>query len=121
MRAHGFSVRASTKSADCEGFDVSSMRRDEIPVIAVSNDLTGSGSDASNREGWMSCLLRRGPLWGSKPRIDLNAPPNSPIFSGRKAEFSYQNVECSLYPSDDEHADAQIARANGAFRALLSR
>lgn len=120
FKAHGFSVRISTTSTDCQGFDASAPR-DQLPAYAISNDLEFLGTPAAKREGTLSCLLRNGPIWGRKLKSNLNAPPSSPIFKGRKAEFFYKNLECTLYPSSGDDAEAQVRRLDQAFAVIVSR
>ena len=120
FKAHGFSVRASTTSPDCQGFDPS-LPHDQLPAYAISNDPEWSGTPAANREGRLSCLLRKGPIWGPKLKTNAKAPPSSPIFHGRKTEFFYKNLECTLYPSAGDHANAQVRRLDRAFAVIVSR
>lgn len=63
----------------------------------MSNDDPATGNDDDARdEGWVTCSVFRGPLPGRRLEADLDAEPDSPIFSGRKAEFRLANVDCRL-------------------------
>src|ERR1051326_2463810 len=100
LRKHGFSVRSSTTSDLCQSFDPS-LRGAERPAFEISNEASGSYDEVQQKEGALSCILRRGPIWGSKLQTDLRAAPASPIFNGRKARFWFENLECTLYPGGD--------------------
>jgi hypothetical protein len=120
FKQHGFSVRISTTSTDCQGYDPKSFRPGELPAYSISNDPDWQGTPASEREGNLSCTVYKGPIWGSKLKKDLHAAPNSPIFSGRKAEFRYQNLECTLYPPEGDEG-AHVRRIDQAFDAIVRR
>src|SRR5215210_1498371 len=96
FRKQGFSARTSTTSRDCGGFDVADG--DEAPGFAVSN--TDAAGRAPGSEGTLYCLLRQGPIWGPTLELDADAKPSSPIFTGKKAEASLANLECTLYPDE---------------------
>ena len=111
FRAEGFSVRSLDESFYCEpsNFD------GEAAIADVSNQEGPDGAD--EREGWAACHVYRD--GGSPPyRLDsdLEVGPDSPIFSGTKAQFSLANVSCSLYPSFE--GDAGAAQARKALAAM---
>jgi hypothetical protein len=110
LKTQGFHASSSTTSDLCGAFDPS-VRGAEVAAYEVS-------TAQEHGQPWVSCILRRGPLWGHELRKDLDAAPDSPIFSGRKAEVSFENVECSIYPSDDDRADAEIRRFSAAIDAI---
>jgi hypothetical protein len=116
LRTHGFSVRSSTTSRDCGGFDVSDA--DEAPGFAVSN-ADGAGR-APRGEGTLYCLLRQGPIWGRTLEFGADAKPSSPIFTGRKAEASFANLECTLYP-EKRNAAERVRALRRALRELAAR
>ncbi|MGZ8741013.1 MAG: hypothetical protein ACXWZ8_10505 [Gaiellaceae bacterium] len=120
FKQHGFSVRISTTSTNCQGFDAAFLNTPEAPAYSISNNPEWENSEISDREGTLSCLLHKGPVWGSKLKRDLHAAPNSPIFSGRKAEFRYENLDCTLYPPEGRE-DAQVQRLDRAIAVIVSR
>ena len=115
FRKHGFSVRSSTTSRDCKGFEVTDT--DEAPGFAISNTADDGRSPAD--EGTLYCLLRQGPIWGTTLRFDGKAKPSSPTFGGKKAEASFANLECKLYP-DDRNARDRIRVFRQAMRELAA-
>jgi hypothetical protein len=72
------------------------------------------------RQGTVFCGLRRGPIWGRKLEQDLDAPASSPIFSGEKATFSVENVECTVYPNGDE-TGRQVRNMAAAMKEIARR
>jgi hypothetical protein len=113
LRKHGFSVRSSTTSEDCKGLAV--FNADEAPGFAISNTDALGGSPGD--EGTLYCLLRQGPIWGKKLEFNGNAKPSSPIFSGKKAEASFTNLECKLYPNGS-NADDRVSAFRQAMQEL---
>lgn len=89
FRSVGISAIASTKTADCDAADSST-------AYAITN----AGRD--DKEGLLSCLLQRTPLYRPVLDLDLKAPSYSPMFSGRKATFYFANISCFYYPDTDE-------------------
>jgi hypothetical protein len=96
LARHDVTVRAHYDGVICGGAIGS---RDEEMPVELSNE---QDEAAMEREGTVFCGLRRGPIWGRKLEQDLDAPASSPIFSGEKATFSVENVECTVYPNGDE-------------------
>ncbi len=110
MHRYDFTVRPDRDSVICGGLG---SEAEEMPV-----ELTNSLDDEiAEREGTVFCGVRRGPIWGPKLEKDLDAPASSPIFSGRKAEFSVANVECSIYPNGPR-SGAQIRRMERAMEEI---
>jgi hypothetical protein len=119
LRRHGFTVYPDPRDAICD-----TPVAERMPV-SVSNvffqgphENIEAHNEVTEREGHVSCGLRRGPIWGWKLEEDLEAPPASPIFSGDKAEFSFANLECTLYP-DGEGGDDQVRRLQRAVQELV--
>jgi hypothetical protein len=110
FRKHGFSVRSSTTSEDCKGFLVTDAN--DAPGFAISNT-TGTGGSPGD-EGTLYCLLRQGPIWGNELKFNGRAKPASPIFSGKKAQATFTNLECTLYPKGTNAGDRV-----GAFRQAM--
>jgi hypothetical protein len=117
LRKHGFAVRSSTNSDLCQAFDPSLGGNDRA-AFEISNGGSASPDDVEQNEGTLSCILRKGPIWGAKLQKDLDAPSASPIFNGRKAEFYVENVDCVLYPGGHE-PDAQVSRLERALESLV--
>jgi hypothetical protein len=69
-------------------------------------------------EGTIDCLLSKRSIYAGKPQTDLHAPAYSPIYHGRKAEFSFANVDCVLHAGDAK-ADEQVARFALAVSELV--
>ena len=91
------------------------FREIDVPVpermpVSVENE-------SNERDGHLFCGLRRAPIWGWNLSADVDAPPASPVFAGDKAEFSFANLECTLYPRG-ERGDEQIGRLQSAVREL---
>jgi hypothetical protein len=74
----------------------------------------------SRREGHIGCGLRRGPIWGPTLESDLDAPPASPIFSGKKAEFKLANLECTIYP-EGPRSGVQVRNLQRAMQLFARR
>ena len=106
LRHYGFPVQRAGDQAVC----------DAAPGERMPVSLTNYDHDEATP--FVSCGLRREPIWGWKLDEDLDAPPSSPIFSGRKAEFSFANLECSVYP-EGEDTDQQIRRMQRAVHELV--
>jgi hypothetical protein len=106
LRRHGFMVERVRDDAIC------AAPPDERMPVSLTN------YDRDEATPFVSCGLRRGPIWGWKLDENLDAPPSSPIFSGRKAEFSFANLECSIYPEGDE-TEVQIRRMQSAVHELV--
>ena len=68
-------------------------------------------------QGTVFCGLRRGPIWRGKLEQDLDAPASSPIFSGEKATFSVEDVECTVYPNGDE-SGRQVRNMDPAMKEI---
>jgi hypothetical protein len=103
-----------------EGLTMDSDEESELCAIAdVVADFTNAGENAS-QEGFVGCTVRREPLRGNTLRVDLDAPPASPIFSGDKAKLWLANVECTIYPEGDNKA-GQVARVQRALEKLETR
>lgn len=115
LARHGITVRAHYDGVICGGFIGSP--EEEMPV-KLGND---SDEAAMEREGTVFCGLRRGPIWGPRLESNLDAPPASPIFSGRKAEFKVANLECTIYPEDGPQADEQVRNLQHAVQSLARR
>lgn len=56
----------------------------------------------------VSCLLDEHAVYERRVRIDHDAKPDSPIFSGDKATFDLANLDCTVY---DKHAVRPVERA----------
>ena len=69
-------------------------------------------------EGGLDCFLRRTPIWGDKLERNLNAGPNSPVYSGQHAWFHYMNVECTMYPGGEQPTQ-QVAALDSAMERLV--
>jgi hypothetical protein len=92
LARHDITVRANYDGVICGGFIGSP--EEEMPV-KLGND---SDEAAMERQGTVFCGLRRGPIWGPKLESNLDAPPASPIFSGKKAEFKVANLGARSIP-----------------------
>lgn len=116
LRSAGFSVHKAERSDVCSASDIA----EDITNIHFEGkyENTGEHDDISEREGHLGCVLRRNRGSRRDPvRIDTDAPAASPIFSGRKATFSFANLECTLYPDGDD-PESQIERLRLAFERL---
>jgi hypothetical protein len=107
LRKHGFVVHQDPTDVIC-GLDPPA---DDMPV---------SLTNADDEEAYLGCGLRRGPIWGPELTSDLDAPPASPVFSGRKAEFKVANLECTIYP-EGPRTEAQIGNLQRAMEKLAQR
>jgi hypothetical protein len=95
---------------------------DESELCAIHDvvaDFTNGEVNAS-REGFVGCAVRKEPLRSNTLRVDRDAPPASPIFSGDKAKLWLANVECTIYPEGNDKA-GQIARLERALERLEAR
>ena len=107
----GFSVQAGAVAA-CDGLTP------KADVLAwLTNEEKGPYEEVQDREGIVSCEIFRGPVYPPELEKDLDAPANSPIFSGRKANFRVKNVYCNMYAGDDRQ-DEQVARLDDAMTRL---
>lgn len=118
FRAEGFSVSSLDMSFYCEP----SHSDGETAIADVSNQ-EGPVDGADEREGWATChVYRDGGAPPYRLDADLEVGPDSPIFSGTKAQFSLANVNCSLYPSYEGNAGrAQVRKAHEAMKRLERR
>jgi hypothetical protein len=120
LRRHGFTVYRIPGDAIC---DVPVAERMPVRVGNVlfegPNDNYDRRDEIIAQEGHVFCGLRRGPIWGWKLDENLAAPPASPIFSGDKAEFSFANLECTLYP-EGARRDLQVRNLQRAVQDLVS-
>jgi hypothetical protein len=114
LAAHDITVRAHYDGVICGG--AIGSREEEMPV-ELSND---QDEAAMERQGTVFCGLRRGPIWGGKLEQDLDAPASSPVFSGEKATFSVENVECTVYPNGDE-TGRQVRNMAAAMKEIARR
>jgi hypothetical protein len=118
LRGNGFSVHPDPAGAICD------LPSDQEMPVSLSNILfegphanLPAHEKVGEREGHVSCGLRRGPIWGWTLDEDLDAPPSSPIFAGDKATFSFANLECTLYPRGERSAE-QVRNPQRAVREL---
>lgn len=101
-------------------------RSEEMPVTLTNilssgpHENTESHEEIGLRQGHVICGLRRGPIWGPELRSDLDAPASSPVFSGRKAEFTVANLECTIYPRGPR-TEVQVRNFQRAMRVLARR
>jgi hypothetical protein len=115
LRRAGYSMTRSRLGSWCRGY---SPKYDTIAFL--SNDPNDQYPQAiQNTQGLLDCEVRRGPIY-SAFRADLHEAPNSPIYSGRKAAWSFDNVDCEVY-AGDTHPDQQVARIDRVMRSLASR
>lgn len=112
LRRYGFSATSSTSPKECGVFAKAWM-----PAWIISNSLDGAQDERRKAEGWISCDLRKRPLWGPSAKKDLHAPAASPIFHGEKATFFYENLSCSLYPTEKD----QVSRFERAMDQIVER
>jgi hypothetical protein len=100
-----------------------SMGPEEASELCAIHDVVAdftNGEANANREGFVGCTVRRAPLRGNTLRIDPDAAPASPIFSGDKADLWLANVECTIYPEGNDKA-GQVARLRRAMEKLEAR
>jgi hypothetical protein len=114
LQVYGFSVDSSTTSEDCHGFDAAAPRAQRA-AFAISN--ATAGEDVQETEGKLTCILRTGPMWGSRFHQDLDASPPPPAVDGRVAEARFYNVDCRFYPGKSQ-TEVQIDAFATAMRAL---
>lgn len=120
FRAEGFTMKSLAASDYCGPVDAADTPPAYRTVADVSNDdpATNLDDDVRDAEGWATCSVFRGPVRETQLEADLDASADSPIFSGRKAEFRLANVDCRLYPASGEE-EAQIRRAHAAMKRLV--
>jgi hypothetical protein len=113
FRRNGFSVYATTKSLGCEFSDKAYV------VTNADYDIDPDKYQRiQNTEGTINCSLSTSSIYPGKPQLDLHAPAYSPIFHGRKADFSFANLDCVLY-AGDARANEQVGRFARVVKELL--
>jgi hypothetical protein len=114
FRANGFTVSPLTKHDLC----------DRSIAYVVTNANYELPSDVYKRieetQGALTCWVSPASLYGAKPLTNLHAPAYSPMYHGRKAELSFENLKCVLHASNS-HPDQQVARFVHAARQLGRR
>jgi hypothetical protein len=115
FRRNGFPVHATTKFADCQLGGTAYV----ITNAAYEID-PGTYAEIQDTEGTINCSLARMSIYVGKPQIDLHAPEHSPLYHGRKAEFSFENLDCVLHAGDVK-ANEQVTRFARAVRQLVRR
>lgn len=122
LHEHGLrAARSSTTSDECKGLDTLFTSDRDLPAFAISNDRDGGFEGGIHkREGTLHCLLYPDPAFGHELEGDTDAPAASPIFSGRKAQYYLENLECTFYPNETD-AERQIARVSAALHELAAR
>jgi hypothetical protein len=120
LRQHSFTVEPVGRDATCGAGDgpktlavLSNVRFDgPFENLDQSDEIT-------EREGMIICGVRSHPFPGQRNTLgkDLDAPPASPIFNGKKAEFFLANVECAVYPQGGRSGQ-QVANLDQAMSEL---
>jgi hypothetical protein len=111
FRRHGLTVHRIPRDDWCGP--------DRAAVLSNQADHPDNVNAAvEEREGWYTCVLYKKSQRKDYQR-NLDHEANSPIGSSH-GEWAVANVACSLYPSSDDRADAQLHAFDVAMTDLAT-